>query len=462
MRVARFMLDTNILLQCRDLRELPWADLTDAEEVELYPAPTALHEVDKFKTAGDRRSDRARKVSARMRKVVLDPGEQLELNPRAPRLVLRLPPELTEAALDLIARQPTPDYRIVEETCALSVMLDGLVLLTADTGPSLRAKQRGLRFELVGDDWLLPPESDAKDRRIATLETKLAALSSGGPVIEATLGAPNGADLKRLEISDYGQLSPFTRDALVEVLTGQILIDAERAVTEDLHGGFELVKSSTRELQDYRDQVETWREEVRESLPLVSPHAQIASRLHPFQLRIANKGGHPAEHVRVTIEARGYVILASANASARYWDADEEYLLDARMGPPHLEIPAAPDPPKQARPHFPPTTMTPRASRYAFRRTSKDRGDEAEAAIVFECEDLRHGDDGQTLYFSAFLGGASTEGEINVTITAANLPAPMTIKVETDCVEVRGDIDGVAANMVKLYTSGVRLNRCRG
>lgn len=104
---------------------------------------------------------------------------------------------------------------------------------------------------------------------------------------------------------------------------------------------------------------------------------------------------------------------------------------------------------------------SPSSGRYEFRRTSKDRGDEAESGIIFECEDLRHGGEGQALYFSAFLGGASNEGVIQATITAANMPEPVIATMPVKFIESLGDIDTVATAMVKLFKLGWRMNRRR-
>lgn len=458
MLVARFLLDANLVLQCRDLPELPWRSITDADLVELYPAPTALHEIDQHKTSGDRRSGRARDFWARMRKVLLSEDKELELRPHSPRLVLRAPPPLGEAGEAQVAGQSSNDYRIVEEGVVLAQVLEGLCLLSADTLVQLRAEHRNLASILVDEDWLLGAEADPKERRIAALERRVEALSDGAPIIEATLQSPSGADLSQLPIHQYGQLSPSTRDALVAEITDKPLADANRAFFEDLHGGFEIVKTSTRDLQDYRDRVEIWRDEVREALPFASPHAQGASRLHPFQLLIANTGVRPADHVKVKIEGRGDLILASSTASGHYWDADEECLAHARLGPPRLIIPTPPKPPTTAL-EAPARRRGGASGRYIFRRTSEDRGDEAGAAIVFECDDLRHGGEIQTLYFAAFLGGVRKEGEIKVTITAANLPEPVFITTPVAAIETPADIDALAVDMTRFYTSGVRLNR---
>jgi hypothetical protein len=54
-------------------------------------------------------------------------------------------------------------------------------VLTHDTGPMASAKMVGIAFIEIPDDWLLPPESTATDKRIASLETQVARLKAAEP-----------------------------------------------------------------------------------------------------------------------------------------------------------------------------------------------------------------------------------------------------------------------------------------
>lgn len=61
MATVRFIMDTNVILQCADLAGLTWSDITDAENVELVVASTVMQEVDRLKSDGNaRRARRAR------------------------------------------------------------------------------------------------------------------------------------------------------------------------------------------------------------------------------------------------------------------------------------------------------------------------------------------------------------------------------------------------------------------
>ncbi len=57
-------------------------------------------------------------------------------------------------------------------------------VLTHDIGMAISATQCGLAHIMIPDAWILPPEKDGKDRKIARLEDELRALSQQLPKIE--------------------------------------------------------------------------------------------------------------------------------------------------------------------------------------------------------------------------------------------------------------------------------------
>lgn len=163
------------------------------------------------------------------------------------------------------------------------------------------------------------------------------------------------------------------------------------------------------------------------------------------------------------IAARGAAILASAAASQHFWNADDQYLEEARLGPPHLAIPECPENDalgmagvRDWRERL--VRGEPR-DRYAFHRTSKDKQGHDVDEIVFECDDFRHGGDEVHLHFAVFAGGVSSTGRVRATVTAANAGEPVEAVCEFECSEVKGDIDELAQAMARLRVSGVALNR---
>ncbi len=151
-------------------------------------------EIEKLKNDGnERRSDRARKTSARLRTLADEADRRLVLREKSPRLVLLLPPPLAEVDEERILGHALHDYRIVEETRLIAAAVGDACLLTNDIGPRLRAERRGMTVSHVGEDWLLPRESSMLEKRVAKLERAVA--ERGTPIIHARLFAPDHPDL---------------------------------------------------------------------------------------------------------------------------------------------------------------------------------------------------------------------------------------------------------------------------
>ena len=97
----------------------------------------------------------------------------------------------------------------------------GCACLDRDIGMAISATQCGLAYIMIPDAWLLPPEKDDKDRKIAELENKLRALpavpmieisefsvSTQGPISMSEL---TGDMMDQLE--DY-EANPSSRDGI--------------------------------------------------------------------------------------------------------------------------------------------------------------------------------------------------------------------------------------------------------
>ena len=93
-------------------------------------------------------------------------------------------------------------------------------LLSADTGPLGTAKRHGVPIlSLIGKDWELPEETDARDKQINRLAKELEELRRGGPVIAARTSAGGGqVESVQMEVVRYPDLPEARVAELVEGL----------------------------------------------------------------------------------------------------------------------------------------------------------------------------------------------------------------------------------------------------
>src|SRR4029079_8407999 len=111
------------------------------------------------------------KASSFIRKVVLAENFELTIRDANPRVTVALPDNRQAAsghpALDL----SRADDRLIAEALSFQAAHPDkrVELLTHDTSPLLTARQCVLQFSIIPDDWLLPPEPDLRDKRLADL-----------------------------------------------------------------------------------------------------------------------------------------------------------------------------------------------------------------------------------------------------------------------------------------------------
>ena len=76
-----FFLDTNVFLECKALEELPWKQITDQDPVRLIVPLTTIEEIDKRKKGNDKKAERARRASQRLR-LIRDAVDKKDINPQ--------------------------------------------------------------------------------------------------------------------------------------------------------------------------------------------------------------------------------------------------------------------------------------------------------------------------------------------------------------------------------------------
>jgi len=220
-----FFLDTNILLQCKDLKELPWNEIqTEGSLLLVLPRPVQI-ELDRLKSDGNsRRAKRARKASKFLREIIQSEDSITDVRVSNPKVQLKIVPNLYgKTKLPDILDLDSPDDRILAEMIAYKEQHpdDEVAILTQDINLLTTAKHLTLPFFPIPDDWLLPPESDVRDKTIAELEHQLKIHQSTQPQIEII--AYDGDDDRKsidsmlLEVSCYKNLDDEKLEELVAI-----------------------------------------------------------------------------------------------------------------------------------------------------------------------------------------------------------------------------------------------------
>jgi rRNA-processing protein FCF1 len=185
------VVDTNVMLHCKPLAELPWAQL-GVGRVDVLLVDPVLAELDAWKSRGnDARAKRARSLGSLLRKLLESEELRIDLVGHHGQVRLMMPS----------ADQPTPvlgdaDGAIVSAAEQAAAGGANVLLLTRDVVMALRARRRGVTYRLLRTDdadWNqkaepIDPDHAETARKLKEYERQRPELSAVASGIGAELG----------------------------------------------------------------------------------------------------------------------------------------------------------------------------------------------------------------------------------------------------------------------------------
>jgi hypothetical protein len=358
--------DTNVFIQCKDLSELPWNEISKGSDVVILVPRAVQIEIDNLKQDGrSRRMKRARKASSLFRSVIASSPCIAEIREATPRVELTFAPAELSAGDE--ARRDndsmTPDNKIAREALSYRGQHGDcdVRLLTGDTNLMLTARHCDLPFVAVEDSWLLPPEPDERDMALSEILRRLKTLEEDFPSIVVEVQKESGETTESIsmEIERFPALTAEETEHLVEEVRArnpiaEVAIAPRRQASElsqyqalvsSALDGFGLTKRfvppTESQAKDYRDsKYPEWIEAVRRKFEEAPRILGLASRRRLVQLILTNSGSRPAENVVVSFRALGGLLLDPPCD-------DEAAVNDEKNGASlQFSLPPAPAPPK--------------------------------------------------------------------------------------------------------------------
>ena len=356
--VLHFFVDTNLFIQCHPLEQLDWSPWRTFEEVRLIVSSPVLREIDRLKSKGNDRVGRRARAASAMFRDMLDETHKL-IHPQSPRVVLSVEPQHTynrdlEGRLNFQERDEQLLGTVYE--FARSNPSSEVRLLTHDTTPLYTARGLGVTADLISDDWLLPPETTEKEKRLTALEAENTRLKSAEPSLSLHCTDQSDTIVDRY-CASFTWFEPLTDaevDGLMQRLRDRFPLatdfgssePAERppppTVADRLFAtNRTFVPATDEEIEKYRDEAyPEWLERCEEMLRSHHRTLQRETPLLEFTFVVENTGTRPATDVLVTIEARGGFQIKPPSPD----DEDEEQE-DENHTPLKLEAKLLPRPP---------------------------------------------------------------------------------------------------------------------
>lgn len=455
-------LDTNIFLQCRDLKDLPWKDIADGNDLHLLIPRAVEEEIDKQKSEGNsRRGKRARNTSALFREIVLSDEPTYVIRKSNPRVEISFPDTDTAVSQPIDLDLTRPDNRILNEVYIyISNSPDTIVeLFTHDTYLIRMCKKLGIGFRVVPESWMLQPEPDARDKRITELERKIATIEKTYPQVEVITynNDKTSFDSAKIQLNDFSAIEERDVDLLVQEAKERWPLktnfDEEpakntsgRLATSNLSlrvFGYtsEYVKPSDKEISEYIDtSYPKWIEDQKSFYGKLHAKIGFEERHLSVIYEIANNGTVPADNLVVEFSTFGGLLLTTTEC--------RDKLLTKLC----IELPPAPSPPKGrwvekkigfsyfdhlsalgtahlkgfANPILPIRDIKRDINSFYWK---EGKSESYSKKISFECQEFRHQVQPEIFELVVFIPskGKITKGGIRCLITAKNIPNPVKI-----------------------------------
>lgn len=377
--------DTNILIHCLWVTDLPFEELS--EKVRVIVPHTVVREIDSLKHGPQsRRTDRARQVSDLFMRILDSEGERIAFG-RKLRHSIELGPG-TEEPMDGAVAVNADDHVVAEAKFLGRGGQGGVVVLTDDALLVRKAKMSGVAYLRVPSEWLQPVEKSIKDRRIEELSKRVASLEVKEPRFDVALVAIQ-ADGQRGATAVIESGEPLTRAE-----ADHIAVEASRKFPPDLQWKSgaavdPLVRLPSRyDFEVYEASVyPNWQREVSEWALERSRAILRKLRAVNVVFTLENVGPVPADGLRLDIRAPSDVLILPLSAD------DQATLRLPRMP----QRPAGPKPRRPidgmldgiGMPAFPDMPhMEGRKDRHAFYESTAEGEDLRSRS--FEREELRH------------------------------------------------------------------------
>ncbi|VAX16926.1 hypothetical protein MNBD_NITROSPINAE04-108 [hydrothermal vent metagenome] len=317
--------DTNLFVQCRQLGELDWVNISPFSEIHLIVSRPVQGEIDNQKSRGNGRiQKRARKASSLFREILLSNSSHKIISNDDPVVKLFLWPENVKAdSCPETLNLSEPDDHLVAAVWLYRKRHPGddVRLLTHDTGPMGTAKTLDVPFVPIPDTWILPPETSEKEKKIKELEQQVAMLKSSEPTVtvECLNYRYEAVDILECEYVKYQALSKDEIEKLLALLedrfpmavpkddSGAVKVEKDKNTNRyklNISSGY--IPLSENAVQEYeKNTYPDWLNKCKDIFNGLHQELQKMAEDTTFCYSINNKGTRPGRDVLVEFEAFG-------------------------------------------------------------------------------------------------------------------------------------------------------------
>lgn len=352
-------LDTNFFIQCQIPKDINWEALFDQNDHIQLLIPRAVQiEIDRLKNDGNsRRSKKARSANSLLKETILANENRIDIHEKEPFIEITFPPPIeSHPELPIFLDKNKIDDQIIAEILSFKNQHSNneVYLLTHDTNLLLTAKRCGINYLVIPNNWLLSPEPDSKDKKIAELEKHLSDLRKSIPEIKFTIQddsgneiskkylfllpeykEPDDVEIEKL-ISKFKNQYPIKVDFTDNVSSSATEIFRQSLIAQSILSSQNYFPLSEEEITKYRtEQYPNWIINLKQHISLLLSFFNKKSRTFSVTFLLFNSGQVFAENVLVEFRAYGGILFL------RQKEEDEE--IETHLA---TSFPQPPSPPK--------------------------------------------------------------------------------------------------------------------
>lgn len=199
-------LDTNIVLEGKDIGDLPWDEIDPVGPIIALITSKAMQEIDSKKGDG-RLGPRARAFNRLFAPAILT-GAAITIRETGPRVELAASSStpIPWQAYDELDPGDADAHIVAEVLHARDVADHEKLLISHDLKPLGLAAGRGLRVHHVSDDWLRPSEPSPADKQVQRLKGRVRELEASEPEFDIQIAVDSDQPAALLRVEDLGEL----------------------------------------------------------------------------------------------------------------------------------------------------------------------------------------------------------------------------------------------------------------
>lgn len=303
-------LDTNIFLQCKAIEQLPWEEITGDNILLFIPRPVQ-EEIDNLKQSGNSRKAKRARIATSLFRQILEVNSII-IRQDKPHVEISFSPPVNQGNFSDYDLNPSRiDDQIVFEALIYrkNHKKCDVALLTHDTGLAVTAKSVGLPCILIPDEWLLPPETDSRDKRINELERRIQEFEKTYPQIEIKFLDTDYKIINSLplKLPKYQSITEAQISSIMETIKTKFPLTTDFNYKPNTVPKSIAISDVLKFLQPKKEQIgkytnedyPKWLEEISRLLTDLNTRLDLKFRNIRFFISISNLGNVPAENLIV-------------------------------------------------------------------------------------------------------------------------------------------------------------------